>query len=94
MEGKVVDWNIYIYMCVWERERERERDVCSINNCYLSGGRKKKNSLNNRKTIIAHLTVSELTTYWKRKCMVYNVKFGIQTVEKNLWINTIPLSPL
>ena len=42
MEGKVVDWNIYIYMCVCERERERERDVCSINNCYLSGGRKKK----------------------------------------------------
>ena len=41
-----MDWNIYIYMCVcvWERERERERerDVCSINNCYLSGGRKKK----------------------------------------------------
>ena len=97
MEGKVVDWNIYIYMCVCVREREREREremfVQLIIVIYREG-EKKKNSLNNHKTIIAHLTVSELTTYWKRKCMVYNVKFGIQTVEKNLWINTIPLSPL
>ena len=50
-------------VCVREREREREREmfVQLIIVIYQEG--EKKNSLNNHKTIIAHLTVSELTTY-------------------------------
>ena len=39
MEGKVVDWNIYIYMCVWEREREMFVQLIIV--IYQEGEKKK-----------------------------------------------------